>query len=69
MGGGIGVLIILAVAIAAGIAVMLLTLNARWRTAPQLLRQARENVVGAIALALLGIAAVSIVIFVLAELF
>ena len=69
MGGGIGVLIILAVGIAAAIAVMLLTLNARWRTAPQLLRQARENVVGAIALALLGLAAVSIVIFVLTELF
>jgi hypothetical protein len=69
LGGGIGVLIILAVGIAAGIAVMLLTLNARWRTAPQLLRQARENVVGAIALAVLGLAAVSIVIFVLGELF
>ena len=69
MGGGIGVLIILAVGIAAGIAVMLLTLNARWRTAPQLLRQARENVVGALALAVLGLAAVSIVIFVLGELF
>lgn len=69
MGGGIGVLIILAVGIAVAIAVMLLTLNARWRTAPQLLRQARENVVGAIALALLGLAAVSIVIFVLTELF
>lgn len=68
MGGGIGVLIILAVGIAAGIAVMLLTLNARWKTAPQLLRQARENATGATALAVLGVAAVSIVIFVVGEL-
>ena len=68
MGGGIGVLIILAVGIAAGIAVMLLTLNARWKTLPQLLRQTRENAAGATALVVLAVAAVSIVIFVLSEL-
>lgn len=68
MDGGIGVLILVVVALAAGISAMLLTLNARWKSAGQILHEARENVVGATALVLLAVAALSIATFVVTEL-
>ena len=68
MGGGIGALILLVVALAAGLSAILLTLNARWKTTGQLLREARENVVAATVLVLLAVAALSIAGFVISEL-
>lgn len=68
MGGGVGALILLALLLAAGIAVMLLTLNARWKSGAQLRRQARENVVGATLLVLLAAAGVFIAAYVVMEL-
>lgn len=68
MEGGIGALILVVVALAAGVAVMLLTLNARWKSAGQLLREARRNAVGAVLLVLLALVALSIAAFVVSEL-
>lgn len=68
MGGGIGVLILVVVALAAGLSVMLLTLNARWKSAGQILREARENIVAASVLVLLAFAALAIAAFVVLEL-
>lgn len=68
MEGGIGALILGVVALAAGISGMLLTLNARWKSAEQILHEARENAVGATALVLLALAALSIAAFVVREL-
>lgn len=68
MGGGIGTLILVVVALAAGIAVMLLTLNARRKSVGQLLQEARQNIVGASVLILLALAALSIAAFVGSEL-
>lgn len=59
---------VVVVALAAGISGMLLKLNARWKPTGQILRDARENVVGATALALLAFAAVSVTAFVVWEL-
>lgn len=68
MGGGIGVLILGIVALAAGVAVVLLTLNARWKSGGQMRREARENLLPASMLVLLALAALSIAAFVVAQL-
>lgn len=68
MGGGIGALILVVVALAAALTVLLLTLNARWKSAAQILQEARENIVGATMLVLLALAALSVAVFVVSEL-
>lgn len=68
MEGGIGALILVVVALGAGVAVMLLTLNARWKSVGQQLREARRNAVGATLLVLLALVALSIAAFVVSEL-
>jgi hypothetical protein len=68
MGGGIGALILVVLALAAAVSAMLLTLNARWKSAGQLLDEARVNIVGAAVLVLLALAALCIAVFVVWEL-
>ena len=68
MGGGIGALILLLVALAAAMTVLLLTLNARGKSAGQILQEARVNIVGATALVLIGLTALALAAFVIWEL-
>ena len=68
MDGGIGVLILFFLGLAAALAVLLLVLNGRWKSTGQQLREARSNVVPATALLLLGVAGVGIAIFVVSQL-
>lgn len=68
MGGGVGFLVILVVTLAAAIAGMLLTLNARWKSAGQVLTEARANRVPAAALLALAFAAIVLLVFVVFDL-
>jgi hypothetical protein len=68
MSGGIGVVILMIVAVAAALTVTLLALNARWKSAGQILSETRENLVPVAALVLLALAALSVAAFVVWEL-
>jgi hypothetical protein len=69
MGGGIGAWILVIMGLAAGLTVMLLVQNARWKSAAELVREARRNVVGAVLLVLIGAGAVLLSVYVISELF